>query len=1069
MFKMPVGETVEDGIDLSVSQGSFPFDFGCISYSRPRARVACGHRLICAGAAVGALCEEQKGKRRFLAGNAAEEMLAEMEAGDGLKATGTMWTRRQFESVARNLLEAFSDTTALGTLLPTPRIEGHIPTRDLSLLIEKLASSEVSRGAAAVEDGLLVHSAGDLPLDSEAFAALVQTHLEALVALGAQMDMSRPLSTSIALPDGSLLIAPAGDSAIAVWTDSEADHTAMLANAAALLRTPTAVEDLVEEGEPLPDGVIVKESKGGVDQLISHLRSAADEHTTGYLESQPVEGEAIAITLISGVPVGIRATGVNSVEVAVMSATNAGNTLRLHRLDRVMQLVLRASTVADWSLSGFADQIASCRTRSENRLELLKGRLDALFGFELGMEGMLSERSDWKLVEDADAVAALPGTTRAQLLGPALGELRMQIERLEGDVTRIKKEKARADSRTKAANAERDELKTDISATRELLEEGRDARTELSNRLDESQLRIREEQVNSEEQGARAERLARRVTELEHQVTHRAEELASAIGEMDSRQQLLEALEGLLTEEARAKSELEAAEARLVEVRRNLDDDERMQRVLNEQVSAQRERHRKAEAQVNELERQREARRADLDQVDSEMHTCRRLLEEERMRTAEMDRKHTLMQTELRELMSERRQLMRELGDLDSRRGSAEAELGALIEQAEDLQDAHELALVDIAEADKIRARLASEPLAQALLGDESGLSQLEPVLDRMTAAHSRGYSVALLDRAVERGLQIIQHTVDEVAQTPRYLLSTEVMELLQRQAPETADTVRGLTRWSVQNRLENRLAETVAHVVLDLENLLDEYEESVTMLMQLREVLRQMHELGLPTEDIAPLEAVSHMPEALPQISREVRRLLRQTLDAIYLEADQRDRGEAATLDDTVEVLEQLMQRLDTSGLTGETPMGSLWTFQSSGMLPFEKHVLTEVERPEINKAAIAQMNPVEADEEESVGATPTQVDASDTSQTWEPIAEPADRDGIDLTSRVTAGLAPAEVLGDPGELDDISRLELELANLDAAAAERSDTIDGVPPPAEPAARDTLTSHEDALSALDI
>ena len=210
-------------------------------------------------------------------------------------------------------------------------------------------------------------------------------------------------------------------------------------------------------------------------------------------------------------------------------------------------------------------------------------------------------------------------------------------------------------------------------------------------------------------------------------------------------------------------------------------------------------------------------------------------------------------------------------------------------------------------------------------------------------------------------------------------------------------------------------------------------------------------------------------MPEALPQISLEVRRLLRQTLDAIYLEADQRDRGEAAGLDDTVEVLEQLMQRLDTSGLTGETPAGSLWTFQSSGMLPFEKHVLTAVERPEINKAAIAQMNPVDVDEEEASEATPTQVDASDTSQTWEPIAEPTDQDGIDLTSRVTAGLAPAEVVGDPEELDDISKLEQELANLDAAASKRTDTIDGVSPPADPEARDSLTSLEDELSDLDI
>ena len=72
------------------------------------------------------------------------------------------------------------------------------------------------------------------------------------------------------------------------------------------------------------------------------------------------------------------------------------------------------------------------------------------------------------------------------------------------------------------------------------------------------------------------------------------------------------------------------------------------------------------------------------------------------------------------------------------------------------------------------------------------------------------GYSLTLMDRAIERGLTIIQHNVDNVAKTPRYLLSSEVMDLLQSQTPETASTIRGLTNWSVRQRLESKLKEIV-------------------------------------------------------------------------------------------------------------------------------------------------------------------------------------------------------------------------------------------------------------------
>jgi hypothetical protein len=438
------------------------------------------------------------------------------------------------------------------------------------------------------------------------------------------------------------------------------------------------------------------------------------------------------------------------------------------------------------------------------------------------------------------------------------------------------------------------------------------------------------------------------------------------------------------------------------------------------------------------------------------------------------------MQSELREMMEERRMLLRELGDLDARKAQSETELRMLLEQAEDLQEAHEMALLDLQEADRIRARLAEEPLAQALLGDDRGLSSLEPVLDRMANARSRGYSIVLLDRAVERALSIIQHSVDEVARTPRYLLSTEVMELLERQAPETAGTVRGLTRWSVQSRLEHQLAETVQHVVIDLEGLLEEYEQSVTMLAQLQDVLRGLVDLGLPAEEIKPLERFSHMPEALPHLSVEVRRMIQKSLDEIYLDADRRTAGDAVGLAETVEVLEQLLRRLDVAGLTGDDPAGILWSFQRTGSLPFEADGLARHERPSINNEAVIHMNPVDvsptiADVAPVVApsaptAAPTQEAsaAPASNSTWEPIEEAADEDGIDISTRISAGLIPSETPGTHEEVALMAKIDVELATVDASAEVRDGTENGVPPPADPAHRDALEDLERELSDLD-
>ncbi|MEE3310662.1 MAG: hypothetical protein VX230_04150, partial [Candidatus Thermoplasmatota archaeon] len=272
-------------------------------------------------------------------------------------------------------------------------------------------------------------------------------------------------------------------------------------------------------------------------------------------------------------------------------------------------------------------------------------------------------------------------------------------------------------------------------------------------------------------------------------------------------------------------------------------------------------------------------------------------------------------------------------------------------------------------------------------------------------------------------------------------------------------------------------------HVVIDLEGLLEEYERSVTMLAQLQDVLRGLVDLGLPADDVKPLERFSHMPEALPYLSVEARRLIQRSLDEIYLDADRRTAGDAVGLAETVEVLESLLRRLDVAGLTGEDPTGPLWAFQRDGSLPFEIDGLARHERPEINNEAIRHMNPVE-DVAEATGETTSAVVAPSaptaaptpeasaapaSNSTWQPIEAPAETDGVDISTRISAGLTPADVPGDADEASLMADIDVALSEIDTAGDVREGTENGVPPPADPAKRDALDDLERELSDLDM
>ena len=1076
MFNLPPGIAVDPETDLSVGQNQMPFETGAISHYKPRAKTACAHRLVYGGRVVGWLAESEA-KQTFVTGEAAKNRLLELSDSHDLNARGIGWTAEQFTEVARRIPEAFSDPSDVASLLAQGAAALPIETADLALLVDKLTESEEVVGALAFEDGVVIHSSGDLPSTADDLATLGHEHLSGLAS---KFTQSESLSANLRLEDGQLMLTEAGQASLAIWCKHGADAHAALSNAASLVGTIDDGETV--DNDELPEGFITKESKSGIDQLISHLRAAHEDHLTGYLQSVSESAEPISIMLVDGVPVGLREAESASLGDAVHTMTTSSRRLLSHRLERRARLSLVGSTVDDYSLAHLTDAIADCRTRSDDRKRLISGRLDALFGFDLGLEGMESGRSTWKMLESGGAIAKLMPVSSSKVLTPAGGEIKKRMEQLEHAQISLEREKGRLERELSDARSSRDEARDMMHDLESTLSEARDERSGLHRELDDMSAKVRAAESDTDEASSLSSRLSKRVAELEHMIEKRAEELASALGEFDSREALLTDLRDLSTQEATTKSELSAAETRLDEVRKSLDHDERLQRVLTEQVNAQRDRHRTGQGEIDEIERRIENQRAELVELEAEAHAHRRLMEEERGRILDSERKSTIMQSELREMMEERRLLLRELGDLDARKAQSETELRMLLEQAEDIQEAHEMALLDLQEADRIRARLAEEPLAQALLGDERGLSSLEPVLDRMANARSRGYSIVLLDRAVERALAIIQHSVDEVSKTPRHLLSLEVMDLLERQAPETASTVRGLTRWSVQSRLEHQLGETVQHVVIDLEGLLEEYEKSVTMLAQLQDVLRGLVDLGLPSDDVKPLERFSHMPEALPYISMEARRLIQRSLDEIYLDADRRTAGDAVGLAETVEVLESLLRRLDVAGLTGEDPTGTLWTFQRTGSLPFEVDGLARHERPEVNNEAVRHMNPVEdvtevttstpevvAPSAPTAAPTPEASSAPASNSTWQPIEEAAETDGVDISTRISAGLTPADTPGNADEAAIMANIDVALSEVDSAADVRDSTENGVPPPADPAQRDALDDLERELSDLDM
>ncbi|MFL2976088.1 MAG: hypothetical protein ACJZ49_00880 [Candidatus Thalassarchaeaceae archaeon] len=1061
MFELPHGDAIDQGFDGSAMNEIMDFECGVVSTYKPKSRAPCAHRIIAGGRVVGWITEAEE-KRHYVGGQAGKARLVELEDAHELKHRAYSLVLEEVRRLIDGIPESLADSALLGTLgLAGRRLPAS--TNEWPLIVDALAEETGVISALAFEDGILIHSSGSPPGEPDALSADLDAQLKGMDALTQLMGASPAPWYRQAFDDHEMTVARDGGAGLAIWTTGGADPMTLLMNAASTMIEPKIDPDA--EIKPPSDGFVVREGKGGVDALISMLSTSKMQDITGHIRTEGKK-EPVYLLLIDGIPTGLIGTQEREFEQIIKDLSSPSADLQLHRLERAARLTLGNGNVSGFTLATLSHSIATVRTRSESRKTLLTERLDRLYRFEMGMESIETAKSQWKLLDTGGLPMSkiLPTSRGGRVLQPEDRQILDRINRLEEDKIGLERERGRLERLLEEEQLQKNKAENTATAKSALLDDANERAREMSNQLDQAMLAKEKSGKDAESDKNRADALSKRVAELEHQVERKASEIASAIGESKKRAELQEELEELMKKEAEVKSTLENSEARLDQVRTALSEDERVQRVLGEQVGSLRERHRHAEAETKEAETRMRNHRVEVAALEGDLHTIRRQIDEDRGRVNDLERRQNLLQTELKELMTERRTLMRELGDLDARKAHSEGELREILTDAEELTDAHEQALVDIAEAERIRARLQEEPLARALL-DEDGLKALEPVLERMENARSRGLSMVLLDRAVERGLAVIQHTVDEVAATPRYLLSSEVVELLEQQAPETASAVRGLTRWSVQQRLHHMLGQIVTDVVIDLEEIIRGYEEAATVIGQMQDVLRSLNDLGMPVSRIESIERMMNRPEALPRIASETQSLIRSALDDIYIDADMRDAGSSVDIASTIEALERMSKRLDVMSGDEGSFNGPIWKFQNVGMLPFETGRLSGVQRPEVDTRALEEMDPERKDDENNT----IESNQGNNKNTWERLEEPSDTHGVSISDRSDLGLVPTSAIIGSEEIQQMRETEEQVRAIDNMKRQRDSTMNGISMPSNPSERDALSSLEEDLSDLDI
>ena len=168
MFDLPKGITVEEEID--VSEGVIqPFTHGVISTWIGKRKTPAGHRIVRSGRVVGYLAESEKASI-LLGGAEAKARLLEIEAEGMCRFEAESYSMKGLGSIAEVIPEAFEHPADAQGLLARGDSVERLLSRDLSVVLAKLVENVTVRGAIAVDSGMLIDSAGELPTDGEQLA-----------------------------------------------------------------------------------------------------------------------------------------------------------------------------------------------------------------------------------------------------------------------------------------------------------------------------------------------------------------------------------------------------------------------------------------------------------------------------------------------------------------------------------------------------------------------------------------------------------------------------------------------------------------------------------------------------------------------------------------------------------------------------------------------------------------------------------------------------------------------------------------------------------------------------------
>ena len=327
MFDLPKGITVEEEID--VSEGVIqPFTHGVISTWIGKRKTPAGHRIVRSGRVVGYLAESEKASI-LLGGAEAKARLLEIEAEGMCRFEAESYSMKGLGSIAEVIPEAFEHPADAQGLLARGDSVERLLSRDLSVVLAKLVENVTVRGAIAVDSGMLIDSAGELPTDGEQLAKEVGETIVSREKISKGLGFADSGHWTLHTGDSALLLAHTGEIAIAVWTEANANHTRLVNAAVAALEGE--ITEASGTSEPVPDGFILREGKGGADAVLSMLTDALEEEVTGHIQAGK-SSKAVSLLLSRGVPVGIYAPSAESFEEAVLGLTEAKRVIRLHRL-----------------------------------------------------------------------------------------------------------------------------------------------------------------------------------------------------------------------------------------------------------------------------------------------------------------------------------------------------------------------------------------------------------------------------------------------------------------------------------------------------------------------------------------------------------------------------------------------------------------------------------------------------------------------------------------------------------------------------------------------------------------